>query len=61
MSLDLFNDVFLLDLPLEASKGVFQRFALLELNFSQTKYTSQLDQKVPMRFFGISETLRHLE
>jgi hypothetical protein len=42
--LDLLDDVLLLDLSLEAAKGVFQRFALLKLYFSQTKYTSQLDQ-----------------
>jgi hypothetical protein len=35
MPLDLFNDVFLLHLPLEPAKGVFQRFALLEPDFSQ--------------------------
>ena len=44
MPLDLFDDVLLLDLPLEAAKGVLQSFALLKLYFSQTKYTSQLDQ-----------------
>jgi hypothetical protein len=60
VSLDLLDDVLLLDLSLEAAKGVFQRFALLKLNFSQTKYTSQLDQRVPVRLFWISETLRHL-
>jgi hypothetical protein len=42
--LDLLDDVLLLDLSLEAAKGVFQRFALLKLYFSQTKYTSQLNQ-----------------
>ena len=44
MPLDLFDDVLLLDLPLEAAKGVLQSFALLKLYFSQTKYTSKLDQ-----------------
>jgi hypothetical protein len=47
VSLDVLNDVFLLDLPLEAAKGVLQCFALLKLYFSQTKYTSQLDLKFP--------------
>jgi hypothetical protein len=42
--LDLLDDVLLLDLSLEAAKGVLQRFALLKLYFSQTKYTSQLVQ-----------------
>jgi hypothetical protein len=40
MSFDLFDDVFLLDLPLEPAEGVFQCLALLKLHFSQTKYTS---------------------
>jgi len=40
---DLFNDVLLLDFALEAAKGILQRFALLKLNFSQTKNTSPLD------------------
>ena len=44
MSFDLFYDVLLLDLPLEAAKGILKRFALLKLYFSQPKYTSQLDQ-----------------
>ena len=61
VSLDLLDNVLLLDLTLEAAKGVFERLALLKLYFSQTKYTSQLDQRVPMRVFWISETLRHLE
>jgi hypothetical protein len=30
----------LLDLTLEAAKGVLERFALLKLYFSQTNYTS---------------------
>jgi hypothetical protein len=60
MPFDLFDDVFLLNLPLEAAKGVFKRFALLKLNFCQTKYTSQLDQNSHARFW-ISEELRHLE
>jgi hypothetical protein len=32
---DFFNDVFLLHLPLEAPKGIFQRLALLQFYFSQ--------------------------
>jgi hypothetical protein len=35
MTLDLFNDVFLLHLPLEAPEGVFQGFTVLESHFSQ--------------------------
>jgi hypothetical protein len=40
MALHLFDDVLLLDLSLEAAKGVFECFALLKLYFSQPKYTS---------------------
>jgi hypothetical protein len=40
------DDVLLLDFALEAAKGVFERFALLKLNFRQTKYTSLLDHKI---------------
>jgi hypothetical protein len=47
MPLDFLNDVFLLDLPLEPAKGILERFALLKLHFSQTKYTSQLHQEFP--------------
>ena len=35
MTLHLFDDVFLLNLSLEAAKGVLQSFALLKLDFSQ--------------------------
>jgi hypothetical protein len=41
MPLDLFDDVFLLHFPLEASKGVFQGFTFLEPYFSQTINTSK--------------------
>src|SRR5215471_14322605 len=40
VSFDLFNNVLLLDLTLEATKGVFQSFALLKLYFCQTNCTS---------------------
>ena len=43
VSLDLLNNVLLLDFPFETAKGVLQSFALLKLYFRQTKYTSQLD------------------
>jgi len=33
--LDLFNDVFLLHLPLETPQGVFQGFTFLKANFCQ--------------------------
>jgi hypothetical protein len=35
VSLNLFDDVLLLHFALEATKGIFQRFALLKLYFSQ--------------------------
>jgi len=47
MSLDFLDNVLLLDLTLEAAKGVFKSFALLKLYFRQTKYTSKLDQEFP--------------
>src|SRR4030095_3934060 len=37
--LDVLDDVFLLDLPLEATEGVFDRFALLDLDLGQNAYT----------------------
>jgi len=37
MTLDFLDDVFLLHLPLETAKGVFDRLALLQLYFCQTK------------------------
>jgi hypothetical protein len=35
MALDLFNDVFLLHLALEATEGIFQRLPFLQSYFSQ--------------------------
>src|ERR1700739_1416708 len=48
----LFDNVLLLDLTLEAPEGVLQSFALLKLYFSQTKNTSLLDRKIPVRGSG---------
>ena len=39
MFLDVLDDVFLLDLPLETPKGALYRFALLDLHFSHVKIT----------------------
>jgi hypothetical protein len=39
MLLDILDDVFLLDLPLEPAKGAFNRFALLDFDFSHATYT----------------------
>jgi hypothetical protein len=44
VALDLFNDVFGLHLALETAEGILQRFALLQSNFCQTKYTPKLTQ-----------------
>jgi hypothetical protein len=47
VSLDLLDNVLLLDFTLEAAKSIFQSFAVLKLDLGQTNYTSQLDQKFP--------------
>lgn len=39
VALYLFDNVFLLHLPLEATQGVFQRFAFLQSHFRQRNYT----------------------
>jgi hypothetical protein len=39
MFLDVLDDVFLLDLPLETPKGALDRLALLDLYFSHVKIT----------------------
>jgi hypothetical protein len=46
--LDFLNDVFLLHLALETAQRILQRFAVLQLYFSQSKNTSQLHPKIPM-------------
>jgi hypothetical protein len=54
---DFFNDVFLLHLPLEAPKGIFQRLALLQFYFSQpitppivfqTRRPARMYKKIPL-------------
>ena len=42
MTLDLLNDVFLLNFALKTAKRAFQRFAILQYYFCQTKSTSPL-------------------
>jgi hypothetical protein len=37
--LDILDDVFLLNLPLEASEGIFDRLALLKLDLGQNVNT----------------------
>jgi hypothetical protein len=37
--LDVLDDVFLLDLTLETAESAFDRFALLNLDFSHATYT----------------------
>jgi len=46
VAFDLFNDVFLLHLPLEAPEGVFQRFTVLESYFSQNFTTPPNQSKI---------------
>ncbi len=47
VSLDLLDNILLLDLSFEAAKGVFERLALLKFYFCQMNYTSKLDRKFP--------------
>jgi hypothetical protein len=47
VTLHFFNDVLLLDLTLEAAKGILEGFTLLKFYFCQTKYTSPLDLEFP--------------
>jgi hypothetical protein len=54
-----FDNVLLLDLALEAAQRILQRFALLQLYFSQSKNTSQLHQKFECRA-RISALVIHL-
>jgi hypothetical protein len=39
MLLDILDDVFLLDLPLEPAEGAFDRLTLLNFDFSHATYT----------------------
>jgi hypothetical protein len=39
MLLDILDDVFLLDLPFEPAEGAFNRFALLDFDFSHATNT----------------------
>jgi hypothetical protein len=39
VTLHFLDDVLLLHLPLEATQGIFQRFAFLQSDFSQRNYT----------------------
>ncbi len=41
VALNFLNDVLLLNLPLESAQCVFERFALLDSNLCQKKYTSK--------------------
>ena len=47
VSLDLLDDVLLLDLSFEAPKSVFERFAILQFYFSQTKLHLQTRPRFP--------------
>jgi hypothetical protein len=39
MLLDILDDVFLLDLPLEPAEGALDRLTLLDFDFSHATYT----------------------
>ncbi len=43
VTLDFLNDIFLLNLALEATKGAFQGFAILQMDFCQLKLTTFRD------------------
>ncbi len=49
VALNLLDNVLCLDLTLEAAKGVFYRFALLNLDFCQLKQHPQTDRKFTPR------------
>ncbi|HSU33810.1 MAG TPA: hypothetical protein VLJ11_21460 [Bryobacteraceae bacterium] len=40
MTLNFFYDVFLLNLTLKTAQGTFESFAILEMDFCQTKFTT---------------------
>ena len=39
MPLDFFNNVFLLNFAFKAPQGAFERLAILQMDFCQTKFT----------------------
>jgi len=47
MLLDILDDVFLLDLPLEPAESAFYRFALLDFDFSHATNTPFMGDKMP--------------
>ena len=55
MTLDLLNDVFLLHLSLEATKGILQRLALLQSNFCQSDHlpTNNQSRTLKLTSFGL--------
>ena len=50
VTLDLLDDVFLLHLPLEATKGILQRLALLQSNFCQSHHLPTSTQSHNLKF-----------
>jgi hypothetical protein len=57
MLLDVLDDVFLLDLPLEPAEGAFNRFALLYFDFSHATYTPFGWRATDDRNFGERDNL----
>jgi len=55
VTLDLLNDVFLLHLSLEATKGILQRLALLQSNFCQSDHlpTNNQSRTLKLTSFGL--------
>ena len=49
VALDLFDDVFLLHLPLETTERILKSLTFLESNFCQMNYTSRLIENCPRR------------
>lgn len=57
MSLDLLDDVFLLDFPLEAAQGILERFSFLKPYFRQTykhpRFRVRLCEHTCVRLLGL--------
>src|SRR5947209_10912492 len=56
MTFHFLDDVFLLNLTLEATQGVFQRLALLNPNFGQNEYTPKLVRWDPCSYGKVAGT-----
>ena len=52
MTLDFLYDIFLLNLALKAAQGTFESFAILKMDFCQSKFTT-----FQMAQFGLTDQL----